>query len=878
MAPEDPSMEFVNPGKFFKPPVGYDLIARPSLFSKLREGSKIPLTLVSAPSGFGKSSLVSSWLDSQEMGYAWLSLEDAENSLPVFLRSLIRSVRQGYPDFANSLEKLLNTPNKLPNEQLVIQFNRALSEIPKDILIVLDDFHVVREGEIHKFLYEAFKFPLQHIHLILLTRHDPPLPLLYFRSKGWLLEIRSRDLSFSRKELGLFFRKRNQQDLEKEQLDLILEVTEGWPTGVRLLSTGLKESPGHIQLDYGEYAYNYFHELIDQNLLCEPTLREFCMWMSAFEEFNPDFADEILSSFSDTEVASEKVILDLVLDNLFIIPMDEREYVYRFHHLIREYIYTQLIKTVGAETVQRLHVNGGDWLYQHGYLEKALKQYILGEEYDRAIFLYRELRKTYMSQTNWASLEVNLELFPPDLRGSLPELRLTQAWSCTYAGEIFEMFRIVEDLRSQLWEQPSTDPVLVAEWAVLEAYRQYNLVQDYQSCLELCEYALVHLPANHSYALGFAWIFLAGSLQVIEGTSAAVDRIHKGLQYTSDSLVISHQLMVLNYIYWIDGNIPMLQKSACRLLELGEHSGNLEARANGFYFLGIGAYTTGNLTEAERILTDFFELRYHTIAIIHFMGAAALSLCRAHAGDEILESREFKILESFVQQQRHPFYNMFFEALKTELIWRSGNFRRARERVGEIDAIHLTPLSNFYCPQLTQIKVLLAGNSKEDLNKAEEQISAIQRLLEETNNKRFQIDVHLLTSQLYANKGNRDFEEKHREAALKRASVFQVVSPFLEMEDKVYLRLEATCRGEFPGLYKKLNLLRPFGNSKAPELSPREKQVWQLLTRHLSNKEIGSRLNISEKTVKRHTGSLFKKLGVNSRVEAAELVSEFNIS
>ena len=107
---------------------------------------------------------------------------------------------------------------------------------------------------------------------------------------------------------------------------------------------------------------------------------------------------------------------------------------------------------------------------------------------------------------------------------------------------------------------------------------------------------------------------------------------------------------------------------------------------------------------------------------------------------------------------------------------------------------------------------------------------------------------------------------------------FQVVSPFLEMEDKVYLRLEATCRGEFPGLYKKLNLLRPFGNSKAPELSPREKQVWQLLTRHLSNKEIGSRLNISEKTVKRHTGSLFKKLGVNSRVEAAELVSEFNIS
>ena len=91
------------------------------------------------------------------------------------------------------------------------------------------------------------------------------------------------------------------------------------------------------------------------------------------------------------------------------------------------------------------------------------------------------------------------------------------------------------------------------------------------------------------------------------------------------------------------------------------------------------------------------------------------------------------------------------------------------------------------------------------------------------------------------------------------------------MEDKVYLRLEATCRGEFPGLYKKLNLLRPFGNSKAPELSPREKQVWQLLTRHLSNKEIGSRLNISEKTVKIHRGQAMRKLDVDSVAELVRL-------
>jgi ATP/maltotriose-dependent transcriptional regulator MalT len=879
MVPEDPSRKFVNPGKFFKPPTGYDMIARERLYAKLQEGSKIPLTLVSAPSGFGKSSLVSSWLDQQRMGYCWLSLEASENSLPVFLKSLIGSMRQRYPDFASYLLQLLNTPNKLPMEQIVSHFNQTLSEIPGDMLIVLDDFHLIRDGEIHQLLYEAFRFPLQHIHLILLTRHDPPWPLLHFRTKGWLLEIRSRDLLFTSEEIRLFFERRKQLSYLSVHIDKILEITEGWPTGVRLLSSGIKDGTDASALKYEAYTKDYFHDLIEKALLDEPSLREFALLMSAFDEFNHELGDHVLKEFAWTEVNPRKVLNQLATENFFVISLDDKDYNFRFHHLIREYLYAQLIKIASNEKVHSLHALGAAWYADHGYPEKALKQYILGKEYEKAVDLFRELSKSYLAQTDWASLQANLKIFPPNLINRIPELQLAQAWSYTYEGEIFEMFSIAADLRSQLWEQSCSDSKLKAEWAVLEAYRQYNLIQDYNNCLELCEYALKHLPPDHSYAMGFAWIFLGGSLQVLKGTSAAVDRIRKGRQATSDFQVISLQLLVLNYLYWMDGNITMLQKSARRLLDVGDRQANLEASANGLYFMGIAKYSTGNLREAESILEDFFKLRFHTIAIIHFMGVAALILCRVHREANILESNTFKSLESFVQQLRHPFYNMFLEAFRTELIWRTGDVARAAERASEIINIPLTPLSNFYSPHLTRIKALISTGLEEDLTRAESGILEVQHLLEATNNFRFRIDLDLLRSQLYSKLGNKDLEKANLSSALKSASAHQIVSPFLEMDDEQYRRLGNNCSASFPRLYQNLDSLRPFNESSEPlVLSPREKQVLALLGRHLSNKEIGNQLNISEKTVKRHTGNLFKKLNVKNRTEAANLVAEFNLS
>jgi ATP/maltotriose-dependent transcriptional regulator MalT len=529
--------------------------------------------------------------------------------------------------------------------------------------------------------------------------------------------------------------------------------------------------------------------------------------------------------------------------------------------------------------MRALHQKGADWYISNGYPEKALKHYILGEEFEKAVHLFQERCISHLSHTNWANLRMDLELFPQGLRDKLPELRLAYAWTSTYEGEIFEMFSIVEDLRFEIWDLSSSTPALKAEWAVLEAYRAYNLVQDYQSCRELCEYALTHLPRDHTYALGYAWIFLGGSLQVLEGTPAAVERIQKGMQSGPDPLVISHQLMVLCYVEWMEGNIPMLQRSARELFALGDRTKNSEAIANALYFLGIAAYTTGDLQEAERILKDFFQRRYHTIAIIHFMGVTALIMCRANMGKEYLECEELNSLESFVHGQRHPFYLMFMEAFKTELIWRSGDLERAAERASEIANIPLTPLSNIYCPHLTRIKALISTGLKEGLDKAESEIQQIQNLLEATNNIRFRIDLDLLRAQLYFKRGKQDLEKKHLKSALKSASVYQIVSPFLEMDKEGYRRLGAICNASFPGLYRIQNSLRRFVETSEPVvLSPREKQVLALLGRHLSNKEIGNKLNISEKTVKRHTGNLFKKLGVSNRGEAASLVAEFNLS
>ncbi len=868
-------MEFVNPAKFFKPPVSYDLIARERLFDRLEQGSKIPLTLVSAPSGFGKSTLVSSWLDQQQKAYVWLSLGSEENALPLFLTNVIHAVQGQYSDFAQELKKLVSSPNKLPLEQLLVRFSQALSEIPKDLIIVLDDLHSIGENSVHKLLYEVFQYPLRQIHLFLITRHDPPWPLIEFRSRGWLMEIRSRDLVFTLEELELFLKIRNQQSEFKGKKGQILEITEGWPTGIRLLLSGINTETNAIS-DLTRYGSTYYHELIQDKILNDPYLGEFCMWMSAFDSFNHELADYILSSFTETELASKSIIEELVTENLFVIPLDTRNDQYRFHHLIQEYLYGQLQVTKSPEILLKLHSCGGEWHQQKGHLENALKHFIRADDFGKALRLFRSLRKEYLSQTNWASLEASINLFPVEARNSEPDILLASAWLFAYEGEIFRTFEIAEQLGLIFRDQDHEDPTMKAEWGVLESYRTYNLTFDYRECLGLCEYALKHLPKEHTYALGYAWIFLGGSLQVIHDTATAVNRIQQGLADVTDIFVRSHQLVILNYLHWFDGNIPKLAEGSAELIRLGKRSGNLEALANGLYFQGILQYATGDFLQCEATLDEFRKLRFHTISVFHFHGIAALCMCRQYLGNSPLNSILLEELKSYVYHQKHPFYGTLFEAFLTELMWRSGEYGpQLQTRIEIFDEIPLTPLTNFYCAQFTQIKLYLSGVSESDLDKVRKLLVEIDALLEKTKNLHFQVDMNLLWSLLHFRLGQTAPEEEFRIEALKSASNSGIISPLLELDNDSYKRIEKTCSERFPILYKKLNQIRPFTPSNgSQDLSIREKEVLILLAQNLTNKEIGNKLFISEKTVKRHMGNLFKKLGVSNRIEAMAYAPE----
>ena len=863
----------LNPGKFFKPPTGHDCLNREKLFGILDQGAGLPLTMVSAPAGFGKSTLVSSWLETQNREAVWFSLDTSDDSLQLFLRSFIHAVRYKYPDFGTSLVSILKTPNKLPARALINPFNKALSEVPRDLIVVLDDLHEIRDTDIHELLFETFKFPPKRIHLFLLSRHDPPWPLKRFRAKGWIREIHPHDLLFQTKDLQDFIHRRR-QSISQDESDRIMEITEGWPVGIRLLLTSKQKTSGTLNINLDNLENTYFRELLEYSALANPISGEFSLWMSAFDEFNHELGDFLLLKLRGKGRDARELIDHLRVRDLFVIPLDDRNYAFRYHHLIRENLYAHFQLQKDAKLIYQVHKLGGDWFSSKGFPETAINHYIRAGDTSRAITLFEELKRSFLRETDWGAFQSIFKLFPNDILRQHWELQLSKAWLATYEGDLFTMFEITSVLRPDIWDNPSTDPAIKAEWAVLEAYRQYNIVQDFQRSLELSQYALSNLPENHAYARGFAWIFLGGSLQVTEGTAEAMAYVNEGLRSTGDPLVNSHQLMILNYIYWIDGNIPELVRTAHVLIGIGKNNSSPEAEANGLYFLGIAEYSLGNYIKATNFLLDFRSLRFNTIAAHHFMGLASLCLCQIPVGGELLENEIIGELEDFVQNQKHPLFSLYLEALKSELMLRKGQLKAASGRKDIFRDIPLTPFTNSFNPYITKVKVSLSTPSKDNLNKAEEEIQRIEELLDHTRNKRFMIDLEVLQSRLYFLKGEEDHGETHLKAALQLARQYQVISPFLEFDDQSYALLGGYCQSHFPDIWEKLHERRPWcDNPSWPMLTGREKQVLELILQNHSNKEIGDKLYISEKTVKRHAGNLYKKLEVGSRYEVISKLS-----
>ena len=427
--------------KFHRPLAPQDLLVRPRLIDKLNQALHHPLTLISAPAGYGKSVLMSSFLQTCSLPSAWLSLDEQDDDLRVFLDYFLTALDALFAGALRHTQSLLAGTNLPPVAVIADSLVNELAELESEFILVLDDVHVLRTADIYTLLAALLRHPLPRMHLLLLTRHDPPLELGVLRAYDQLSEIRGRDLRFTAGETATFMGRAIAIHLSDETLAMLAERTEGWAVGLRLAALMLGHGRDHndgdrsggdadhqiAQLRAGNrYVVDYLMSQVLARI--PPELEDFLLKTSILDTLCGPLCDAIMDA-EDATSRGQANLQRLEEMNLFTMSLDEERLWYRYHHLFHDLLRSRLGHVSDADEIAMLHLRASAWYAKHGRIEEALRHALAGGDTPGAVQVIAQHRHHLVNTEQRPRLERWLAVFPEATMAQHPDLLLAKIWS-----------------------------------------------------------------------------------------------------------------------------------------------------------------------------------------------------------------------------------------------------------------------------------------------------------------------------------------------------------------------------------------------------------------------------------------------------------------
>jgi LuxR family maltose regulon positive regulatory protein len=367
--------------KLFVPPARANRVVRPRLLDRLQGGLQGKLTLISAPAGFGKTTLTSAWIAGCERPAAWLSLDERDNDPARFLTYLVAALQTITPAIGAGLVGVLQAPQPPPPEAILTALLNEVTTLPDQFVLILDDYHVIDAQAVDA----ALTFLIEHLppqmHLVIATREDPALPLARFRARGQLTELRAADLRFTPAEAAAFLTEVMDLSLSAAEIAALEERTEGWIAGLQLAALsmqGHQDVPGFIRAFAGDNRYIVDY-LVDEVLLRQPEpVRSFLLQTAILDRLNGPLCDAVTGQ-ADGAARLEA----LHRGNFFVVPLDDTRQWYRYHHLFADVLAAQL-RAEQPEQVAVLHGRASVWYEQHGSPADAIRHALAAADVERA--------------------------------------------------------------------------------------------------------------------------------------------------------------------------------------------------------------------------------------------------------------------------------------------------------------------------------------------------------------------------------------------------------------------------------------------------------------------------------------------------------------
>ncbi len=873
--------------KLYRPPVTEDIVPRPMLFDRLEKGKNLPLSLVIAPAGYGKSTLVSHWLEKSGFPSAWLSLEESDSDVRIFLTYLVAAIQTVSPKACTGLAARLRSRDLPQPRILAEELNRALNDIEEPLSLVLDDYHLISNRAIHDLITFQLKHRVPHLNLLLISRRDPPLPAPSLRAQNRLCEIRLTDLMFSLTETTTFLQQASPCVLDAETTGRLHDALEGWPVGLRLLLAALGDPPDPQRITEGiSGGSSQIQDYLAVEVLSKlsPVRRKCISRISILDRF----CAPLCQALCDHECGDDAPCMyhehrEGVTHDAWTplcISLDFQNHWFRFHHVFQKVLQRNMQKTCPPEEIEEIHRRAMAWLEANGQIEEAMSHAQKIGDHEAASLIIRQ-RHRAMNNEQWVRLRHWMNQLSPETVEKSPDLLLVQAW-CSLGYP--EMFNLLDRAEKQLNDRPvdSETNRLRGEFLSYHSLRYY-VASDPDNTIRAAEEALLLLNPEQLSERGFAHILRTLGKQMQGRFPEAQNDVFEALQDSSILQTTCHSrlLNALCFSYWMEACPQKLLGAANEYHKLGQQTGFVETIDLALYFIGLYHYASNELTEAadhlERVVQNPAVSNLHNY--IHCV--YALVTVRQAQRNDTEANRLAQKAVSMAFQTRNPVLLQQSQALEAELALRQGRLAEATQWAAEFDPASPAAMYRFYVPHFTQIRILIAQKDDLSIQEAVRRSAEQCELTEKTHNRQHHITSLILYSLALQERGKTEPALRAIGKALELAQPGGIIRSFIDEGPLVASLLnQLSLNNEslhFAGRIIAAIKKEGTGNSTGipgdvgdllDPLSNREHDVLTLMAEGLANKEIGEKLFISPGTVKRHTHSIYEKLGIHTRREA----------
>ena len=888
--------------KICVPPSADNWIARRRLDPKLEQGFKRKLTLVSAPAGFGKTTLLSDWINRCQVPVVWVSADKRDNDVLNMLSSVIFGLRQmadGIDGIGNAALSMLQAPQPPHMDIVLTSLLNDIARIPQDFSLVVDDYHLVEAKPIHDLMGFLIDHLAENMHMVISTRIDPPLPLARVRSQNNLTELRAKELSFDLPETTDFLNQRLDKNLSSDDIKLIQARTEGWIAGLQLASLSLQERENPSEFIQGFKGDNrYIADYLTEEILNRQpeNLRQFLLSTSILGRFCASLCDAVTN-----QTNSHQLLEKLEKNNLFVIPLDDERRWYRYHHLFTDLLRKRLVSQK-KDRVPDLHQRASQWFADKGLRYDAMDHAFGARDYNAAGRLIEDIAEGEWDRSQESIIMQWIAKLPASLVQANPNLCIFYARELFKAGHVKDAeskLQTAEQLLASASISAAQENELRGRIAVVRAYISArtgdtrNIIRNAKQALELLPPTSLMWRSVAATNLGFGYGW-AGSGDCVKAQQAFAE----AKRISSSAGNTYYQVFAGSCL----GSIMMIRCKFRNANNVCEQSLDLAIK-NGLEQAGIVGSLYANLgtINCERNELNLgLELLNKSVAISR-LGRDPVIL--ASCGISLLRGQSYRLdfagalktIEMLKECERDfalpPWITNTITAIQVHLWLAGGNLNAALEWAKERNLSHDDKVDNLHeIEHLTLAHVLMAQNKRDEAD------GLLKRTIA---NAKSGDRVYMMIEMLIYRALIQHAKQNHAAAlntlntALLLAEPSGLIMIFASKGKPVGDLLEAVLASEkqahdvskagFSLSYVK-KILRafktnlPIQKDELPDpISERELEVLRLMATGLSNREIGDKLFISLNTVKTHTKHINQKLEVGSRIKAVIRAKALNL-